>query len=71
MILRFAELRSFGAVSMSLKEGKKITTSSHGFACLMGRNGGYEFEIFLRRSEVSLMRSRAASFHPSRAAGAS
>ena len=33
--LRFAELRSFGAVSMSLKEGKKITTSSDVFACLM------------------------------------
>ena len=33
--LRFAELRSLEAVSMSLKEGKKITTSSDVLACLM------------------------------------
>lgn len=33
--LRFAELRSFDAVTASLKEGKKISTSSEGFTCLM------------------------------------
>jgi magnesium transporter len=33
--LRFAELHSFDAVTASLKEGKKITTSSDVFACLM------------------------------------
>ena len=35
--LRFAELRSFDAVTASLKEGKKIATSSDVFTCLMNQ----------------------------------